>query len=353
MIRAPLRPGTAERLALVAALLLPPLAALLLPPLAERSLLATAALWLEPLWASLALYLMLACAIERRGRLLLGLVVGAISGLALLHRPLPTAERPAKGKLPAWAAPLRACSTLAPPQTAPVRLLQYSRGSGPLGLALRDLQDSGADLFLLTGFDEAEALSLGSRVQGEARHFAAADPTRALSVVVRGAFHPCGAETDVWSRELPSTTERSAQVALSFPAVRGAGVTPLLALRLDGAGAPGDWSGWPRRQADGAAQVAELIGALGASNLVVAGELMAPRGRRALWSAWRLPGLTEAPLPNGWPGPEGAFAGLRLHAVDGLWVGADRALAASGRLGRSGPGRAPVWAELRPAKPAQ
>ena len=346
---APAPAGAARRGPATLALLLPPGLALLLPLLAENSLIALGFLWAEPLWCALAAYLVLASLWEGRLALACSLFAGALGAVTLLHRP--QAVGPVSPGAGAWGLGLRGCARLAPPPEAPVRVAQLARGPAPFADELAALLDSEAGVFVLYGFSASEATALAGAVQGEARHAEGQPSTRGLSVVVRGSFKPCAAAgdppgEDLWQRPLPSTHDRGAVAALSFPMVRGGGVLPLLAFRLDQPGGAADWTAWPERQADGAAVLDELVDAIGARHLLVVGEAMAPSGRRRLFSGLASRGLRRVGLPWTWPGPQGAFGGLRLHPGEGAWTGSELEARGAGRLLRAPGQRDGVWVEV-------
>ena len=328
---------------------MPAALAWLLPTLGDRSLLVNAALWAEPLGWMAATTAALFAVLDGRPARMLGIVAAALATIAVLHRPVPVGP-PAPGS-GAWGQALRACARVAPAPEGPVRVAQLARGPAGLDAELGALLDSEAGLFVLYGFDRAEADAVAAAVLGEARHAQGTPAHRSLSVVVRGSFQRCGDDAaapaaDLWQRSLPSTTDRGALAALTFPVVRGAGVLPLLTFRLDGAGPAVAWPAWPGRQADGVQVLHELIEAVGSRHLLVVGEALAPLGRRSLFLGLGARGLRRAALPWTWPGRVSSGRQLRLHPVEGVWTGAELTPGRTGRVRRSGTQRSGTWVEV-------
>lgn len=307
----------------------------------ERTLLGAAVLWAEPLLVALALQGAAWLWAGRRRSAAVGLVATVALSVAAVHRPAPLLVAPDTAIDPS----LVDCVNLAPRVRAPVRAVVWAPSADPPAAALDALRQADPDLIVLSGLaDGAAGEVLAAGLGGEARHVGG--PAGGLSVVVRGRFAACGAET-AWATPIPDGGDDSA-LALLLPEVRDAGQVPLVVARLSRPGAPRDWPGWPDRVIAGARAVAALSGALGSRRTLAIVDAGVPRTFSRVEGHLRGGGLDAVGTPATWPARLGPLPGLPLHALQQVHAG-DVWSAARARLLTldAGP-TAPLWVELDP-----
>ncbi len=306
-------------LAMMLGLWAPLAAGLLVGWVADGSLFSAILLFAEPLLVVLAVYCVLLQLLQGRVALSVALAVGVGGGLASLH--LPAEEVMPRGLQPAWAETLRSCAAAAAPPRGPIRVLHADVGSsGVLSEdAARELGRA-ADIVVLQGTTSpASGRALARVVGGQFKDQRA--PDGGLTVVVRGGFRACGGTDDAWALSLPAVGDHGAIGLVTLAQVEGAGVVPLVALRLDGMHNPTRWGGWPERLADGGARIASVVRAINPRHAVVVGDLGVPPSFRKLGGLLAGAGLYEQPMPPTWPATLGPLPALPLHRLDRLWTG--------------------------------
>ena len=311
--------------------LIAPLAALLVPLsslgiigiIGDRSALIASALLIEPLIATVLVWLSFSW-LSRPGWRLRGLLVGlgSLCGLALWHLP-PTAHL-IEELQPDWAEELRACTLLPPASARTLRILSWTASPGELPPDPQVLTAQEPDLIVVLGLDGDELISeLARQMPGEARFFPGLGPGDGVGVAVRGTFHYCGSEHDTWQTDLPSAEGHRASAIVAFPEPRGGGVIPLVLVRFDRHGPLSDWASWPGRLLASADQVATLSRAIGTPRMVLLGDFAVPRSFRRVAGSLLGVGLHEVGTPPTWPARLGPIPTLPIQAFDRVWLGED------------------------------
>lgn len=332
----------------VPALLIPGALGLALGELAEGTALTALLLWAEPLVLALGVYLVLALAFGRRPRVAFGLALGL--ALMVAGARIQPAFEPHTVEPPSWAQLLRGCALVPEPIRAPVRVMLWTvRPGRPPDASALNLEMEQPDLVVITGTaDVGLGRTLQRALGGEALSIPGAAPESDMLIAVRGAFQFCGGEDDHWVLELGSEAGGARAVA-SFPEIAGAGILPLVALRLSGPGALAEWGGWPERLASAGDGVSGLASALASRQILVVGDVHAPRTFARLGGALRGAGLAAARTPPSWPAALGPLPMLPLHPLDQVWMGPAWASSASRALSAQGQARAPVVVDLLPS----
>lgn len=314
----------------------------------ERTTVGAAVLWSEPFLLGVGLWGVLAFVFDRRpvraGALSVGLLLFALG----LRRPIepidvPEADRTHNDTL--WE-----CAHLSGQSQQPVRLLTWTlRPGGDQWIDTEALLRAEPDLVVLHGLQDADvAERIARALDGEAKVLRSPDSDDSVALVARGAFQYCGGREDSWSISLPGPSGHGARAVLTFPALPGVGVVPLLAVRLSGAGGPRDWWAWPDRLVEGARRTAAIAAGLGPERMIVVGDFGAPPTFRRIAGHMSGAGLAEVGVPATWPAHVAGLPMLPLHALDRVWVGEDWGEAHARLLDSGIESRAPLMVELNP-----
>jgi hypothetical protein len=334
---APLRARPAGTLAAGAAVAL----GLVVAAAGERTLLGAAALWGEPLLVALALQGGVWLWAAGRRAFAGGLALVVVVAVAAAHRSAPVLVAPDTAVDPS----LVDCVNLAPRVRAPIRAVVWAPAAEPTAAALDALRQADPDLIVLSGLpDGAAGAVLAAGLGGEAQHLGAAPG--GLTVVVRGRFAACGAES-AWSTPVPDGGADST-LALLLPEVRDAGQVPLVVARFSRPGPVPAWPAWPGRVVAGSRAVAALSSALGSRRTLAILDTGVPRTFSRVQGHLRGGGLDAIGTPATWPARLGPLPGLPLHALQQVHAGDVWSAARARLLSLDGGATAPLWVELDP-----
>ncbi|MEC7948417.1 MAG: hypothetical protein VX265_12690 [Myxococcota bacterium] len=329
-------------------LLAPAMLGLATGSVGERTTVGAAVLWSEPFLLAVGLWGVLVFASERHLLRAVALSSGLVLFIVSLRQPIEPidvveADRTRNDTL--WE-----CANLAGQSRKPIRLLTWTlRPERDQWVDTDALLQADPDLVVLHGLQDADvAEHIARALDGEAKVLRSPDSLDGVALVVRGAFQYCGGREDSWSVSLPGPAGHGARAVLTFPALPGVGVVPLLAVRLSDAGGPSDWRTWPDRLVEGARRTAAIVAGLGPRRMIVVGDFGAPPTFRRIAGHMSGAGLSEVAVPATWPSHVAGLPSLPLHALDRVWVGEDWG-DAHGRLLDSGvESRAPLLVELNP-----
>jgi hypothetical protein len=314
----------------------------------ERTTVGAAVLWSEPFLLGLGLWGVLSFVVDRRPVRAVALSVGLLLFILSLRQPVepipvPEADRTQNETL--WD-----CAHLAGQSQQPVRLVTWTlRPDEDQWVDTDALLRSEPDLVVLHGLQDADtAERIARALDGEAKVLRSPDSRDSVALIARGAFQYCGGREDSWSVSLPGPAGHGARAVLTFPALPGVGVVPLLAVRLSDAGGPSDWRTWPDRLVEGARRTAAIVAGLGPERMIVVGDFGSPPTFRRIAGHMTGAGLAEVGVPATWPAHVGALPALPLHALDRVWVGEDWGDAHARLLDSGVEARAPLLVELNP-----
>lgn len=298
----------------------------------------------EPLLMVATTYLLLTMLAARRWGAALLLLSGSVLAALVVHLPItPTRidDRPTP-----WADMLRECAALPPPSRDTVRVLVQSDpdaddAAGPSDLLVAARPDL---VILPRAGDGAIATTIAAGVGGAARTELSAD----LAVVVRGRFDVCRGAEESWTMALDGPLAPRGALAVFFPNVDGAGVIPLVAVRLQGAGPPTAWFGWPTRLLNSGRAIAAVVAAIGSDRTLVVGDFAAPPTFRHFGAQLMGAGLQRVELPPTWPGRWGRLPLPAMHQYDQIWAADGWRVAARPTLPPAESPRRAVLADLAP-----
>ncbi len=316
---------------------------------ADASLVGALLLFGEPLLVVVAVFVLLTLLSRRRWVAAGALALGCVGGLAALH--LPPTPTPPPTMRPDWTRQLRSCAAFPSAVEAPVRLVHWTLADGT---QLTDQQamaiGANADVVVLNGTPNPTAGAELARVMGGEAKFYAPGHTGegGLTVVVRGSFQYCGGTEDAWAMPLRAADGHEARAVVTFPRVEGAGVFPLVALRMDPPHGPSSWPGWVERLDQSGQQLAAVAQAIDASRMVVVGDFGVPPSFRRLGGRLQGAGLTEVGVPPTWPATVGPFPALPVHRLDRVWAGRTWSSRTASSLPADGQPRAPFALTLVP-----
>jgi hypothetical protein len=268
----------------------------------------------EPILLCFGLYAIAAVSIHRQW--LLGASIAVAMGVGATSLHLPAEARRMRVTVPGWLRALRGCASLPQPIRTPVRVVTWTvEPHEDLSEAVSSLSDQSPDLVILLGTsDPAQAAPLAEKLGGEMKII---EGNPGLTAIVRGNFQYCGGAQDSWTVDLPG----GAQLALTFPLVKGAGAIPVMIVQLADPSGPIGLGDWSHELVQGVEHIARAVQLVGARRMLVVGNFQAPNGVQVMAQPLRATGLRAVQTPPNWPARLGGFPFLPVHALDQVWAG--------------------------------